>query len=269
MKFVARRIEKLTSALSGFGVGYAACFRLLRKKDIKVNGRRVSEDIFLNPGDSVEAYCRIPAEIVYEDENILIADKRAGIECAGEGTLEELLRAECPEIRACHRLDRNTEGLVLYAKSEEAERAVSSLLASHEIKKFYECVAVSAKDLGRGRAEAYLFKDAKKSRVYICDRPERGAKPIATEWKQLERIDDSLVRLEVFIRTGRTHQIRAHLAHLGFPVLGDEKYGNFAVNREYGRARQCLVACRIECGECGELLSALNGKSFFSARKPW
>ncbi len=269
MKFVARRFEKLTAALSGYGVGYAACFRLLRKKDVKVNGVRVTEDILLRPGDEIEAYCRIPAEIVYEDENVLIADKRAGVECAGEGTLEELLRAECPEIRACHRLDRNTEGLVLYAKSGEAEHAVSSLLVSHEIKKFYECVAVSVRDLGSGSAEAYLFKDAKKSRVYISDRMERGAKPIGTEWRQLERIDGSLVRLEVFIRTGRTHQIRAHLAHLGFPVLGDEKYGNFSVNRKYNRSHQCLVASRIECGECGDLLAALNGKSFLSSRNAW
>ena len=267
MKFEARSRQKLSAALAGFGVRRSEICRLLRKREVKVNGIRTSEDTELLPGDRVEAYCRLPADIVYEDGNLLIADKYAGAECAGAGSLEELLSEDRPGLRACHRLDRNTEGLVIYAKSDAAEREIVSLLASHAIRKFYECVAVSERDPGTGRAEAFLFKDAKRGKVFVSDRPGKGTKPIVTEWRQTERIGPDLVRLEVRILTGRTHQIRAHLAHLGFPVLGDGKYGDFAANRKYGRYRQCLVASRIEFPECAGQLAPLSGRTFRSGRR--
>lgn len=266
MIFTVDKPGKLSARLSDRSVSYFALQKLLRRKDVKVNGKRVSADVELAVGDVVEVFYRPEAPVVYEDDNLIVCDKPKNMECAGEGTLESFLAATRPCVIACHRLDRNTEGLVLYAKSEAAEREVARLLAAGDIRKYYECILVSRQDLPPRRETAYLVKDAARGRVRVFREPRPGAKPIATQVRTLERVNEELLRAEVLLETGRTHQIRAHLAFLGTPVLGDEKYGDFAANRKYKKSTQMLRATRIFFSQCEGLLADLSGRTLTSRR---
>lgn len=248
-------------------------YKALRKKDIRVNDIKVNENIIIHEGDNVKIYildkflfCEEQnLDIIYEDENILVLNKSKGIEVTGENSLSELVHkiynSNC--INPCHRLDRNTSGLVLFAKSNEALNILLDKFKNQEISKFYRCKVVGILSKKHNILNAYLFKDNKKSVVYVSDFPEKGYRPITTEYAVIdENKDKNYSILEVILHTGRTHQIRAHLAHIGHPIIGDGKYGINSINKTFNEKTQNLVSykLRFDFRTDAGILNYLKGK---------
>lgn len=233
--FVAEKKEKLSEFLLDFyagGLSYAAFCKLLRKKDIKVNGKRTSSDILLSPGDIVVCYFdgerRAAYGVIYKDENIVAVDKRKGI--SSEEVFSEV-KGEFPSALFCHRLDTNTDGIMLFALNPRSYDALFNGFKARSFEKFYIAEVWGHFEVKRAVLTAYLQKDEKNSFVRVYDEPIKGAKKIITGYEVLkEKPQTSLIEVEIF--TGRTHQIRAHLAHEGHFVLGDGKYGVEKINRE-------------------------------------
>ena len=228
--------KKLLSFLEYFfpDASISTFYKALRKKDIRVNDVRVSENVLVNEGDKIDLYILdkflfasdFKLDIVYEDENILVVNKPKNIEVTGENSLEGLLQEKynSHEIKPCHRLDRNTEGLVLFAKNEDALNILLEKFKNQEITKYYKCKVYGRFKKPHDVLLAYLFKDNKKSMVYISDKKGVGYREIITEYRVLEEnAKENYSILEVILHTGRTHQIRAHLAYIGHPIIGDRK----------------------------------------------
>jgi len=216
---------------------------LLKNKEIRVNGKRVGTDIILEEGDEVCYYLAKKQEEkpafyhVYEDENLLIIDKESGVN--SEAVFSALSRSrECYFI---HRLDRNTQGLMAFALNVKTEQALLRAFQERKVEKIYHALCVGTFPAREATLTAYLQKDAGKSMVRIYDSPRKGAEQIITQYKVLGTVGD-FTKVEVVLHTGKTHQIRAHLSHIGCPIVGDMKYGDSAVNKAHKVARQCLIA---------------------------
>lgn len=215
------------------GLSLNVLYKALRKKDIRVNDTKVSENVIIHTGDHIKVYILDEQlfktshnliNIIYEDENIVIVGKSAGIEVVGEHSLTTCLLEQYKFIAPCHRLDRNTTGLTLFAKNEEALAILLEKFKSREIEKIYRATVYGIPKLKEQLLNAYLFKDKKKSLVYISDVPKKGYVKIATHYKVLEiNKKENTSLLEINLLTGKTHQIRAHLAHIGYPIVGDRK----------------------------------------------
>ena len=254
--------------------------KYIRLKRIKLNGKGAKRDTRLAPGDTLQLYINDeffekPREensylkvgsprldIVYEDENILLADKKPGVLChsAGQWDYNTLIaniqahayqsgdwnprteNAFAPAL--CNRIDRNTGGIVIAAKNAEALRIMNDKIRGREIGKYYLCAVFGRPCPAEGRLEGYLFKDSKKNQVYVSERPAPGAKTAVTEYKTL-RTRGELSLVECRLLTGRTHQIRAQMAHAGHPLLGDGKYGSERRNRAYGENGQALYSYKL------------------------
>ena len=249
--------------------------KYIRLKRVKVNGKGSKRDVRLQQGDVLQLYINDeffdqPTEenrflsifkpnltIVYEDENILLADKRQGLVCHADetekvNTLINHIQAYLYQKREwnpkwentftpalCNRIDRNTGGIVIAAKNAETLRIINEKIRSREIDKRYLCITIGAPRPPKGRVELFLVKDEKKKEVSVREKPVPGGKTAITYYETLARRDD-LALVEVGLETGRTHQIRATFAHMGCPLLGDGKYGRGDVNRRYGETRQAL-----------------------------
>jgi 23S rRNA pseudouridine955/2504/2580 synthase len=240
---------------------------LLRAGDVKVNGERVKKNVQLSVGDEVAYYTTKKQEekpshfVVYQDDNILVADKVSGV---SHEALTSELQAKGNYI-AVHRLDRNTSGLIVYAKNNEVEKVLLDAFRDKDVTKTYLCFAKNRFKKESDYLTSYLKKDEKEGKVTICDEQKNGYVKIVTEYKVLKKFGDYAL-CEVTLHTGKTHQIRAHLAHIGCPVLGDEKYGDEELNKKYGVKRQLLVAKRLKFNLIGayEYLNNLTLESSFS-----
>lgn len=238
---------------------------ILRKKDIKINGKKISENQNIKIGDVVTIYLREKQpkqiEIIFEDENILIANKPQGIEVTkkDKGFSDSKCLEEIINLPACHRLDKNTEGLVVFAKNEDAEKVLFDAFKGHKISKKY-CAVVSGKVNKNGE---FLQNYIKKEQNYakICKKTDKNSKIAELEYKVTKQKYD-LFLLDINLLTGRFHQIRAQLNHKQIFVLGDEKYGDKTINKKYKIKRQLLCAYKIKFEKLATPLEYLNNMEF-------
>ena len=257
------------------GLTFGIFSNLLRKKDIKINGKRINKDILVYTGDEVIVYitddfleskCSINLDIVYEDENILVINKPSNLEVTGTNSLTDLVHKKYTNSdfkpMPCHRIDRNTTGLVLFAKNELSLDILLNKFKKHEIEKHYLAMVYGIPSVNYKRDIAYLFKDNKKSLVYISNSPKKRYVKIITSFTVLEKRKDNTSILDVQIETGKTHQIRAHLAYLGFPIIGDGKYGKNEINKKFGKKTQmlCNYFLKFNFNTDSNLLNYLNNK---------
>ena len=293
-----QRLDKfLSKAVKGLPM--SLLYKYIRTKKIKVNGARAQQNQLLCQGDVVTLYTReeffdVPERddgalsrirpklsIVYEDDNILLLDKRPGVlvhedTAGGENTLILHVKAYlygkgeydpgaeqsfAPAL--CNRIDRNTGGIVIAAKNAEALRVMNEKIKQNEISKFYLCAVKGKLPRRADELHGYLRKDADANLVRVSDTPIKGGKQIITRYRVLaEKNGNSL--LEVELVTGRTHQIRAHMAHIGHPLLGDGKYGVNRGEKSKGYKYQALYAVRLrfDFSDGEGALGYLRGREF-------
>lgn len=244
--------------------------KAFRKKDIRINNIKIGQDKTVNLGDEVTVYIvddllfkEINIEKIYEDENILVVNKPNNIEVLGDNSLTNILSKEYLFISPCHRLDRNTKGIVLFAKNEASLDILLKKFKNHEIEKHYLAKVYGIPKIKAQKLTAYLFKDNKKSLVYISDTPKKGYVKIETSYTVIEtNKKENYSLLDVELHTGKTHQIRAHLAHIGFPIIGDGKYGINEINKRFGCTTQALYSYSLKFNFTTDagILNYLNGK---------
>ncbi|NLY44374.1 MAG: RluA family pseudouridine synthase [Tissierella sp.] len=276
-------------------------FKMIRKKNIKVNDKKANPETIIYEGDRVQLYLsddtidkfiverkpirsKLIPNIVYEDDNILLINKAVGILSHGAGgpfeenTVDSMInyliekgdyvprieRTFTPSI--CNRLDRNTSGIIIGAKNYDSLKEINEAIKNTYIRKFYKTI-VKGKVEKEIKAEAYLSKDEDRNIVEVSDIDMDDSKKIITNIKPLQ-YSKGYTLLEIELITGRTHQIRGHLASLGFPIIGDRKYGNKSVNNEfrekYSLDNQWLHGYKVEFHGLKNELEYLNGKSFES-----
>ena len=288
-RFLAKAVPLLPASLAQ---------KYIRLKRIKCNGARAQRDTRLETGDVLQlyindeffdkprednAYLTVAApklNIVYEDEHILLVDKRPGLavhphDGAEYGrTLIDHIQAYLYQKHEwsprsenaftpalCNRIDRNTGGIVIAAKTAEALRVMNQKIKDRELDKRYLAIVEGTPKPKEGSLKGYLFKDAKKNRVFVTDTPQPGSKSCQTNYRTISSSSGlSLVECELI--TGRTHQIRAQFAHAGHPLLGDGKYGK--LDKRFDRNYQALYSYKLTflfTTDAGAL-NYLNGKSF-------
>lgn len=270
-KFYAVRQEKVSTAISKKypSISYSLIQKLFRNKDIKINGLRVNKDTVVDVGDEICFFVKDDVikkiEIIYEDDNLAIVFKRRGIETVSEDS-EDLLSLVAKQLNqqcfAVHRLDRNTEGLVIFAKNETAKKELDVAFKNRTIEKFYLTFVYGLFGKKQDNMIAYLKKDSAKSLVYISDKDQKGFEKIQTNYKVIHEFENASI-VEVELVTGKTHQIRAHFSHIGHFVIGDEKYGDSNINKIFGKRYQCLCAYKIMFNFNGGELAYLNGKEIY------
>lgn len=281
-RFILKTFDRLPKSLM---------FKEIRKKNIKVNKKRCTAEQILNEGDLLELYLKDDVlhmkekhldfmkasdelDIIYEDINIILINKKVGVLCHPDGkdyidnTVARLKRylyekgEWSPEISSftpslANRIDRNTGGIVIGAKNSQSLKILNDKIKAREIEKYYLTVVHGKMPKKTELLTAYLTKNDKTNKVTVTDNQTDGSKKIVTKYTVLDYYDDASL-LEIELLTGRTHQIRAHLAHIGHPIFGDGKYG-----KEQGRYRQALYSYKLKFNFADEnCLSYLSGREF-------
>lgn len=288
-KFLGKAVKALPSSLM---------YKLIRKKKIKVNRKRTEIGYILCQGDTVEMFVSEEffsdtaaeksfmkltprLDIIYEDENILLLEKRPGMIVHSDD--EEEINTLISHVKAylykkgeydpsaeqsfapalCNRIDRNTGGIVIAAKNAEALRIMNQKIRDDELSKFYLAAVHGNLPKREDTLIGYLKKDSGNNIVDISSTAKPGYKKIITKYRVADE-KDGLSLVEVELVTGRTHQIRAHFAAIGHPLLGDGKYGVNRDDRKKGYKYQALYAYRLDFRFTtdGGVLSYLNNKSF-------
>lgn len=287
-KFISKTLSTLPPALM---------YKAIRTKKIKVNRKRAEPGTVLCEGDTVlcflppeffaplddpdDAYLSIKPslDIVYEDESILLADKQPGLlshsdEGGDRNTLIDHIKAYlyqkgeykpdeensfAPAL--CNRIDRNTGGIVIAAKTAEALREMNERIKARDVQKYYLCAVHGIPEKNSDTLTGYLIKDEKTNTVKVFGKPGAGRVKIVTEYRVIKtKNGDSL--LEVRLITGKTHQIRSHLAYIGHPLLGDGKYGINREDKKRGYGYQALYSYKVVFDFKSGPLSYLDGKVF-------
>lgn len=287
-KFVLKTVPRLPQSMM---------YKAIRNKRIKLNGKRAEISSRLCEGDTVQMYLNdeffdsapetefmsvTPVlNILYEDENILLLDKKNGmvVHEDNDNTADTLINrvkrylyekgeydpnsenSFAPAL--CNRLDRNTGGIVIAAKNAESLRILNQKIRDREIEKYYLCVTVGVPPKRSDTLTAYLEKDSASNTVKVTDRKSNTNKTIVTGYRVI-RDNGKLALVEIKLGTGRTHQIRAHMAHIGCPLLGDGKYGINRINKEYKVKTQALYSYKLRFSFSTEsgCLEYLDGKEF-------
>lgn len=291
------RLDKyLQQQFPSLGIGRLN--KALRENKIKLNGKKQPLSTRVQNGDTIRLFlsdaqlgltkaegpaflaARAPAEILYETDDLLIVNKPAGVPVDGDTTdtlrnrvlrrlYEEQRLGDSAYPKLCHRLDTGTSGLVLLAKNAESEQFLTQLIRERRLRKTYLCVTFGRPNPPAATLKDFLAKDAEKGVVQVHTLPRPGDKEIITAYETVA-VSGRLALLKVELITGRTHQIRAHLASIGCPILGDSKYGNHAANRELRLKYQALCAWELAFPAVisEERYAPLAGK-MFHAPKPW
>ncbi|MCH5191922.1 MAG: RluA family pseudouridine synthase [Oscillospiraceae bacterium] len=269
-KFISKAVPLLPKTLM---------YKYIRVKRIKVNGKRAEISTHLNAGDVVSMYIndeffekqpekydflKAPSKlnIIYEDDNIILCDKKAGVLSHPDdreyvdtliGRIKRYLYEKGEYIpddessfvpSLVNRIDRNTGGLVIAAKNAESLRILNKKMKDRELHKFYLCVVHGELKKKSGTLEGYLVKNEDKNKVTVSTKYRQDAKEIRTKYNVIDS-NGELSLVEVELLTGRTHQIRAHFASIGHPLLGDGKYGTNAQNKKYGYKKQFLYSYKL------------------------
>lgn len=290
-KFIRKSLPNLPQSLM---------YKYIRLKRIKVNRKRAEISTMLRVGDIVDMYINDEffvkpetrydfmgasknLDIVYEDENIILLNKKTGLLCHPDDreyvdTLITRLKRylyDKGEFRPddensftpalVNRIDRNTGGIVIAAKNAESLRIMNAQMKQRNLRKFYLCVVHGILERDSGLLEGYLTKNEDKNIVKVTKKQTEGSKEIRTKYKALSKdFKNDLTLVEVELLTGRTHQIRAHFASIGHPLLGDGKYGTNKLNKDFGYKKQFLYSYKLifNFDEEAGLLEYLNGRCF-------
>lgn len=248
-----KNIERIL--LANYNIDKNTLYKAFRKRDIKINGKRVSNNIVLKEGDIVEAYVNIKTtkvyDVVFENDYVLIINKKQGISvfdnAKKENSLIDIINSDFnSNYELCHRLDRNTGGLIIISKDINYTDLLKNAINNRVFKKIYKCIVWGNAEKLLGLHKAWHFKDSEKNIVYIYKDKKKYCKEISTEVVTASyNKENNTTELEINLLTGRTHQIRAHLAFLGHFIIGDGKYGVNEVNRLFDYKYQMLWASRL------------------------
>ncbi|BAH06426.1 RluA family pseudouridine synthase [Clostridium kluyveri] len=282
-------------------VPISGIYKAIRKGDIKVNGKKTKEKYFLMDKDIVEAQYIISKgksfefnkvnsnflKITYEDENMILVEKWPGVLVHSDKKTDDVTLTDYvlsylydkgdfkPETEVtftpspCNRLDRNTSGIVIYGKNYESLKLLNEIIRERNIRKYYQALVKGR--INEGIYEGYILKDRKNNISNVYDSPKKNTKKISMDVKVLHTCGTySLAELELI--TGRSHQLRTHLAHLGNPIIGDTKYGISKINsffyNKYGLTYQYLYAYKVIFKDCNGKLSYMNNKTISEKLPP-